>query len=376
MTKKRHSKKDNKQRHCIIAACIAFAALCFLTLFSQYTDDVTELVGAAVLKNKCDTTPASYVLVGSNDNYVYALDADKGCVAWKFDTTADVKSKPALYGNTIYIGTAGDEFYSLSLADGSQYWKADNGKIFGAAAADSSYAYVGDNTGALSAYSSGEAAWTYTAHNIKADVQLDNSILYVVDEYLKVGTVRAIDTATHAQKWAFSAKSQILAPPLITSDALYVPSNENTLYKVNKNYGVPIWTFKTTKSIRTTPVMDDKGILYFGSNDGYLYAVDSATGALVWKYLFNAEISSSPAADADAVYVAVKDTVYALDTATRTVAWKKTIAGKISATLTLHDGTIFVPSTDYTLYVLNAETGEQKWSYKTSGALYAGVTVT
>ncbi len=372
---KKQKRKNSHDMRTIICGCVAFAALCFLTLVSQYSGGFSNIQGAAVLKNLCEVTPTTYAVFGSNDNYVYALDAETGCIVWKFDAGADVKSKPVIQGSTVYIGTAEDEFYAISLADGTQVWKADTGKIYGSPAVDDSYVYVADNLGALSAYSSGEAAWTYTGHNIKADVQLDNSILYIVDEYLKVGTVRAINTVTHSQKWAFSAKSQILAPPLITSDALYVPSNENTLYKVSKEYGVPVWTFKSTKSIRTTPIIDDKGILYFGSNDGYLYVVESATGALVWKYFFNDEITSSPVADADNVYVAVKDTVYALSTATRTVVWKTTMKGKITAPLTLYEGTLYVPSNDYSLYALDAETGTQKWSYATKGALYAAAVI-
>lgn len=371
--KQHHHKKDIKQRHCIIVGCIAIAVLCFLTLFSQYTDNAADVLGAAILKNKCDTAPSTYVLIGSNDNYLYALDADKGCVAWKYNAEGDIKSRPTVYGSTVYVGTTENSFAAVSKADGTELWTADTGKVYGSAAADSSYAYVGDNLGALSAYASGAVAWTYTGHNIKADIQLDNNILYIVDEYLKVGTVRAIDGATHAQKWAFSAKSQIMAPPLITSDALYVPSNENTLYKINKQYGVTVWTFKTAKSIRTKPVINN-GILYFGSNDGYVYAVNSKDGSLVWKYPTNSEISASAAVDDTAVYVATMKKVYALNKQAGTLVWEANL-GKIYGNLALFNGKLLVPSADYSLYCLDAVSGKTLWSYKTSGALYAGVAI-
>jgi len=369
-----HHKKNMKQRLCIIVGCIAFAALCFLTLFSQYTSDVTELQGAAILKNKCDTTPSTYVVFGSDDNNLYALDADKGCIIWKFDAGADIKSKPTIYGTTVYVGTATDELYAISLADGTKIWDVDTNKIYGAVAADSNYAYAGDISGTLGAYAGTDPILSYKGHNIYTDVQLDNNLLYIVDEYSKVGTVRAISATTFTQKWAFSAKSQILAAPLITSDALYVSSNENTLYKINKQYGVALWTFKTSKSIRSTPVADDTGTVFFGSNDGYFYAVNAGDGKLVWKYHVNAEITASAALDSSNVYVGSQNkNVYALNKKTGVLVWQAKTNGKIYGGLTVHDNTLYVPSSDNSLYALDTASGKVLWSYATKGVLYAGV---
>ncbi len=376
--KKKHKQYYSSHKKNVQVGIIALLGIIALALFLQFggTENIT---GAAVLKNACTGIPDIYVLVGSNDNHVYALDALLGCAAWKFDASGDIKSGVTATENSVFVGTTGNELYIINLADGSQSWHVDlDGKVFGSTGVDSTYVYVGDNTGIFGAYDiiSGAQSWTYTANNIKSDVILKDSIAYFVNEYLKVGSVIAFDSITQLPKWVFTAKSQILGNPLVTDDAVYVPTNENTLYKLHKDYGVAVWVFKTGRSIRTTPVIDDEGILYFGSNDGYFYAVNSYDGKQVWKYPVNSEMSGAAAVDNSNVYFgALNNNVYALERKTGTLVWQFKTGGKIQGGVTLYEDMLFVPSADNTIYALHAADGLQIWSYKTKGALYGSVTV-
>lgn len=359
---------------------IGLAALFVVLLLSLYSQMQAEggITGAAILKNKCETAPSVSVVFGSNDNYVYALDAKSGCVVWKSDAKADIKTTPIISGSTVFVGNAEDEFSAFSLTDGAKTWSADTSKIYGAAASDGTSVYAADNAGAVSAYPVGSAtaAWTYTAKNVKADLKLDSGILYFVDTYLKVGSVVALDTATQKVKWKFSATSEISAAPLVTADAVYVPSNENTLYKLNKQAGVAVWKFTAGKSIRSTPIIDSDGILYFGSNDGYFYAVNSKDGKLVWKYQVNEAVTATAVADNTNVYFGAQNNyVYALNKKTGALFWSIKTNGKIYGALAMYKDMLFVPSGDNSLYGLNSGNGQKVWSYATKGALYGGVVI-
>ncbi len=376
MKKKGKKYCANHNKNAGIGLAALFTVL-LLSLYAQLQGDPT-LTGAAILKNKCTATPSVYVVFGSNDNYVYALDGATACVVWRTDAAADIKTTPIVEGSTVFVGNAEDTFYALSLTDGSKIWSTDTAKILGAAATDGTYVYVADNAGAVSAYpvGSGTASWTYTVKNVKADLKVESSILYFVDTFLKVGSVIALDTATQKAKWKFSATSEISAAPLVTSDALYVPSNENTLYKLNKAAGVIVWKFTTAKSIRSTPIIDSAGILYFGSNDGYFYAVNSKDGKLVWKYQVNEATTATAVADSANVYFGAQNNyVYAVNKKTGALVWSMKTNGKIYGSLAMYKDMLFVPSGDYSVYAINSANGQKVWSYATKGALYGGVSV-
>lgn len=378
---KKYCKNHSKNAAIGIFALIAILLLSLIEIKTE-----TNLVGAVILKNKCDATPESYVVFGSNDNKAYALDAETGCIVWRFDDAeGDIKSAVTIADNSVLFGTEQNNLYAVSLADGTELWSTEaTGKIFGAVATDNTYAYAGDNTGLISAYliSDGSLAWTYDGHNIQEDIIYDeddnqtNKTLFAVDEYLHVGSIVAIDPDTQTAKWSFSAQSEIAAPPLVAEDGVYVPSNEKTLYKLNKWYGVALWTFTAEQSIRSTPVMDEEGILYFGSNDGYFYAVKSADGSLVWKYPVGSEVTAGAAVDDALVYFgAYNHKVYAVDKKTGLLAWQAETENKIQGNLVLDNSILYVPSADYSLYAFDALSGNQLWSYETKGALYGAVAI-
>lgn len=379
MKRKKQKKYCAGHKRNVAIGLLALLSFLFLSLLSISPDfGGNGIVGAAVLKNKCTSTPESVVVVCSNDNSCYALDADSGCIAWKYDAEGDIKSSPVIYENTVYVGTTQNDVHAIALSDGTKQWSGEvSGKIFGSPAVDGVHVFTADNAGTLTAFTmEGSEDWTYTFHNSKEDVQIENNILYIVDEYLKVGTVIAFDREHLKEKWRFSAKSSIMAEPLITLDAVYVPSNEGVLYKLNKEHGVAVWKFSAGKSIRATPVMDEKGILHFGSNDGYLYAVNSLDGSLINKYFVGHEIEAPVALYETTIYVGAMDnTLYALDKETGTIRWSFVTQGKIYGEPVLSAGKVYLTSADYTVYALDAITGTEIWRYETAGALYSGVTL-
>ncbi len=53
------------------------------------------------------------VYFGSNDTYLYALDAGSGALKWKFQTGNYVTSSPAVSDGVIYFGSCDYYIYAL-----------------------------------------------------------------------------------------------------------------------------------------------------------------------------------------------------------------------------------------------------------------------
>ncbi len=387
MTKKSLAKKHTALD---VLALFSVCALLLLGIFfpQSQTFSISSPTSFVILKNKCSSTPETWVYITSNDNHAYALDAEKGCIMWRFDAEADLKAAPAVSGESVFVGTVENSVFGINSETGEKLWSSELGGKVLSAGAVADYFYVADNSGVLSALdlNSGDSVWTYSAHNLKeADVVMDKqydeegtlikTVLFVVDTYLNLGSVLAIDAATHNALWIFPAQKSIFTAPLVTEDAVYVPIADGTLYKLNKDYGVVLWTFKAGKSIRSSPV-EDEGILYFGGNDGYVYAVHSGDGSVLWKYLVGHEIETKPTLSDTLVYVGSADgKEYALDKKTGSLVWSFTTKGKIQASATLYENTLFIPSMDSLLYAVSADTGQLLWSYDTKGALYSAAVI-
>lgn len=118
------------------------------------------------------------------------------------------------------------------------------------------------------------------------------------------------------------------------------------------------WTFAfpAATRARSQPTVGG-GAVYVGSQDGTVYALDFKTGCVRWRFKADAEVRSSPvleiwrAGDATAAprlwFGDFAANAYAVDARTGTLLWKTRVHPHARATITgsprFHDGRLFVP---------------------------------
>ena len=67
------------------------------------------------------------IYVGSDDHYVYSLDAQTGALRWRFETGDVIRSSPTVTGGAVYVGSNDNHVYALDAATGVLLWKHDTG---------------------------------------------------------------------------------------------------------------------------------------------------------------------------------------------------------------------------------------------------------
>jgi outer membrane protein assembly factor BamB len=377
-------------------SAVALIAICGILLMAFYSTGGFEtsnshLTGASILKNKCSGTPETIVAFGSNDNYLYILDAVTGCIISKTDLAGDIRAAVTISDGLIFVGTESGELYAVSFTGEQQASTSLSEGMYGSVAASNTYVYGADASGDIVAYDKalGSRVWEYKTHFSQQDVVYDeeyddvgaikSATLYVVEEYLHVGHIIALDALTGESLWKFSAESMIYTAPLVTQDAVFVVSGENTLYRIHKQYGVAQASFATTGKIQSTPIIDENNVLYFGAVDGYFYAVqveDDGDLVLKWKYYVGHKITARAAHDATHVYFSAQDKrVYALVKETGAMACNFATGKKNYDGPTLFENVLFVPSGDHTFYALDKVTGTELWHYDTDDVLYGEAVV-
>lgn len=63
-----------------------------------------------------------FVLVGSQDQFVYCIDKHTGKKNWKFKTNSRVEASPATDGEHVYIGSCDANLYCLDIVTGNKKW--------------------------------------------------------------------------------------------------------------------------------------------------------------------------------------------------------------------------------------------------------------
>jgi polyvinyl alcohol dehydrogenase (cytochrome) len=93
-------------------------------------------------------------------------------------------------------------------------------------------------------------------------------------------------------KWAFAFPGAVRArsQPATAGGAIFVGSQDGTVYSLDQETGCIRWRFSASAEVRTAIVIEDwkagdvaEPLVYFGDLVGNIYAVDAVTGALAWR---------------------------------------------------------------------------------------------
>lgn len=252
-------------------------------------------------------------------------------LAWSLGTGGHVSAQPVIGDDgTIYVGSHDHHLYAISR-EGELRWRRDlGGPIYSTAALADGRVYVGSDADFFFAIDAadGEVIW-----HLRTDDDADTGIAIAPD-----GTL------------VFGAGSDVFAV-----------DPEGTVR----------WRFRTGLKIFSSPAIDDDGTIYIGSQDDHLYAI-APDGRMRWRYHARDDVDGSPViGDDGTIYVGSDgERVHAVRR-DGTRRWSADVEGDVRAPVGLGlDGTVYasVFAPRPRLVALDADTGDERWSFATSAS--------
>ena len=212
------------------------------------------------------TVVSGRIFVGSDNGYVYSLDAKSGCVYWSFHAKSGVRTAPVVAGvvgstgstHAVYFGDMRANAYAVDAATGRQIWTQDLSDHYTARITAAPAVYEGRVYFGISAMEEAfSAAPAYPCCTFR-------------------GSVVALDAYTGAQLWRTYA----------------IPEEPQPVRK--NSLGTQLWA-PAGAAIWNSPTIDAKRhVLYVGTGDAYtepasknsdaVLAIDLTSGKIVWSF--------------------------------------------------------------------------------------------
>ena len=293
---------------------------------------------------------------------------------WTFKAEDEIRSRPIVYRNAVYLGSYDTSIYAIALEDGSFLWKfATEGGLASAPVIDEAQRSIlfGSEDGTYYAldYRMGRVNWKFkTKGKIRSTGQLAHGHVFFGSDD---GHVYALLSGDGRHMWSFDTESPVRTTPFVTNNRIIVGNQRGEVIGLELN-GQKAWTYRVRKEVTSSPVVDDDGICYFGSFDTTFYAIDAEGGFSHWRIRINAPIIGSPVLDATHAYFGAADgKLYCINTYTGREEWNFDTGKPIVASPILHKGYLYVGGTNGKLYCVNPQTGKERWSFQTENSITA-----
>jgi len=284
-------------------------------------------------------------------------------------------ASPVVVNGRVYVGSPDNNICCFEVSDGTKVWSFETGsEMDSSPAVIDGRVYVGSDDGYVYCLdaSDGNQVW-----NNSVDVSV-NSPVNFVDGRVYVestsGNVYCLDAASGEKLWDFSTgANSYKESPAVSADGYVFVTNENgDVFCLDATSGAHVWDVTVGDRVGSAVAVD--GFVYFGSSDGNAYCLNASNGAKIWNYTtwYNSagpshnyhwgNRVSDLAVAYGRVYLGSSDfDVFCLDALTGEKIWNFSTGGIVRAP-SVAGGCVFAGSYDGNIYCLNASSGVEIWS--------------
>lgn len=229
--------------------------------------------------------------IGAGDGRVRAFVAE-GCdpkqtcsPIWKSPSVGTIHSTPAVYRDTVFIGSEEGGLFALDAATGALSWTGPTGAAFASPVVQGGVVYIGDRDGLLFAYDADgcgaltcEPLWTGATPDALTTPAVGRGMVFAnsLD-----GNLYAFDAAGCGRQecppvWRGATGGGLLSAPAVSGATVFVGGLDSQLHAFagdgcGAHICFPLWV-GTGASQFVAGVAATKKVVYAAAHDGYLRA--------------------------------------------------------------------------------------------------------
>lgn len=303
------------------------------------------------------------VYVGSDDTYLYCLDAATGEKVWAFKTGADIQATPLLIDGKVVVGSGDGYVHCLNAADGKVVWQHETGStVYGGA----SHVLSPDGTATwvlVCSYdallycldlATGKVIWTY-----ESDDQINGAPALLAGKVMFGGCdgfLHVVSAVDGSKLQTIDVESYVPASPAVGGSAAYLGHADGQFFRVDLATGKIAWRFGEEGDAFFSSAALTRDRVVVGSQSGRLHCLDRHTGRKIWSYRAGDIIDSSPVVCGGKVVVGADDgRLHIVRLSNGKGLWRYTLGQPITGSPAVAGGLIVIGCTDGTVYAFAAK---------------------
>lgn len=274
----------------------------------------TLRVGGPVASHALYVERLNLVFFGADDGHLYAVDAARGRVVWRYATKGTIRQLPIYEAGVVYFSSSESRVYAVEARTGRWRWHYERGRPEGfAIVGDSGVAlargrvFAGFSDGVVVALDArtGDVLWLRSlVASSEEYVDTDGTPLYdEVSDTLFVGSysggMYALDAEDGGERWRIPLHA--VSAPRIAAGRLYFSSATEGIWAADLD-GRIAWHQSLLQGVLSTPLVSGS-VLFVSASERGLYAIHCRTGKLLALFTPGDGMSAEPIVAGGRLYV-------------------------------------------------------------------------
>lgn len=209
------------------------------------------------------------IYFGATDKYLYAVDR-RGVYLWSFLTQDSVASRPVVIGDIVVFGSEDRYVYGLDADTGRERWRFETGgPVVSSPAIAAGTVVIGSDDGSIYGLhpETGQIRWTFdAADGVEAPVTAAEGTVYIAS---RDGKVYALDASTGIEIWSTRPTSILRTAPVVGAGRVFVVNDSSRLTIHDAKTGKRLWQ-STDAHYAGAPLLIGETLIVSG-NDGNVY---------------------------------------------------------------------------------------------------------
>ena len=289
-----------------------------------------------------------------------------------------IVGNPVISDGVVYIADSKGILHAVDLASGKFKWRypTENGFVT-TPQVTGNRIFLGDLAGVFHCISTdGKKLWTADAQSpIHSSANfIDNKVIFGTDG----AEVYCLNVADGSQAWIGKSGDRVNSAPAIADGKAFVSGCDAQLRAIDIKTGNEVFSAELPALAPGSPAcLPDRFII--ATDRGHVVAISADGKKTLWDYNKiegEALVQSTPAvADGIAVIGAHDRNIHAIDANTGEQKWTFKTRGDVDAPPIISDGRVYVGSRDKHFYVLDLKSGKKLWEYTAARAIEAGAAI-
>ena len=338
---------------------------------------ITYLLIVLTTSSRLEAQPADWPLFrGTPESTGVAAQPlpDQLELLWEFSIEdGGFAGTAAIVDGKVYVGDLDGNLYALELANGNKLWKYETGLGFSASPSiTEGRVYIGDIDGVFYCLDgkTGNLVWKYTA-----GLEINSCANFYNDSVLfgsQDATLYCLNAATGKETWKFTIDDQIRCSPTVVQSRCFLAGCDARLHVVNLAKGEKESHVAIDGPTGVTPAAVGDHV-YFGTENGTFFSVNWKQSQVDWKFRDGERglpyRSSAAVAEGVVVVGSRSKKVYALNAETGDEVWSYATRGRIDSSPVIAGSRVYIGSSDGRLHVFDLKSGSVLHEYETGGGI-------